>query len=147
MRTIIQFIKDECVFHSDMEWSGDKFTMIGLPHKTGKDMVGIYFIVIKYKNKLYVLKVGKADGQQGFYKRFNMYINDSCDSSIVATMPSVLKKFPSGTLKMYYHPMPKEVRKYKGFTIESRVDTRGFEITMSRLAKSEGHPMLLSKVE
>ena len=145
MKSVVKFIKEDCVYHSKMIWSSTSFFMAGLPHKVGKSMVGIYFITVFYENKLHVLKVGKADGKQGFYKRFNMYTNLACDEYVVNMMPKVMKQFPNGEFRMYYHCMEPKTTKYKGYTIPDRVDARGFEEFMSTLATEQGHPMLLSK--
>lgn len=128
-----------------MVWNGHCFNLNNFSHREGIHLVGIYFIVAKYNGKTFVLKVGKADGKQGFYKRFNMYSTTSCDDSIVDAMPNVLKKFPSAKFFLYYHSMEKKVAKYLGHTFLSSPDTRSLEEHMARLAEREGHPMLLSR--
>jgi hypothetical protein len=147
MKSVVDFIKEDCVFHSPMYWKeGDHYFDIKLlPHRTKGSMVGIYFITALHDNKLHVLKVGKADGVEGFYRRFNNYGCFSCDESIINKMPQVMEMFPGCEIRMYYHVMEQKKTKYKGYTIDARADARGFEIAMSRLASREEHPLLLSR--
>jgi hypothetical protein len=150
MKSVIEFIEQECVFHSKIEYcdSKENFNMPNVEHKYATTLVGIYFIVMKYKNKLYVMKVGKADGARGFYRRFSQYTSFyTHDTVIPEMMPTILENYKGGELRMYYHPMKQTSSKYKGYTLPPSSNARALEIVMTRLAKKEGHPLLLSKIE
>ena len=150
--SIAKFIKQNAKFFSQISYDRTRYGWDFSNWTTSIKQPGIYFIVMNINGILDILKIGKAEGQNGLYQRFSYYKSSAVnrvesDRTIFPlhnAMLDVEKKYGKNC-KMELHIMPieKTLVEMHGFTVEASV-IRSLELQLSIAAKNEGHSMLLS---
>jgi hypothetical protein len=155
------FIKTKCIFHTKAKYNKQRyaFDMEQCRDKTP----GVYFICVNVDGNLHIQKVGKGEGVSGLYQRIAQYIasgvnrvngthgkhENRYDRSVITmhlAMEKVFETYGNDVeLLFYIYPFPKEDKLHKdsGYILESS-QVRALELKLSKQAKKEGHPMLLS---
>ena len=151
---IEEFIEKHCEFHCHATYN-DKLYSLNIDkgaHRNPK--IGIYFFVVETADGMDIMKVGKADGEKGFYGRFGKYSGDLTKQFEERKMdaPTLYYGFKSireryrkdAKLSVYIHQMTTNAINYHGISVENSF-IRSFEKEMSQIATNEGNSMFLSK--
>lgn len=148
--TVDQLVKKKAKFHCVAKYDPSRYgwNLQNYPNKN----TGIYIMCVERDDFMDILKIGKAEGNEGLYKRFSYYratsINrvdtDRCIMPIHNAMKEVEKRYGKGCeIHVYTLEIPKQETNFLGYSVESSF-IRSFEKQLSLQAKREGHSMLLS---
>ena len=155
---IVKFIEKNAVLHDGSVRYNDNRKSIsvatypfGLSHHRG-----VYFFVLEHKGKKNIMKVGKADGKKGFAQRISEYRYDQSTAFknkrtdclvTYEAFKEMRKKFGDDVkLQMWLYRVDPQLIEHKGITVEASI-VRDLELTLSKLARQQGHDMLLSRVD
>ena len=144
MVSVAKFIKDHAVFHSAMTYNCERKSFnLDSYQKTNQ---GIYFILDKED----ILKIGKADGQQGLKGRVANYRSSlvssfkKADSTVLRWNREMIGSLSDRTWSMYFLPLESEKKLFLGFEVELSI-ARSLELELPKLAKEQGHSLKLSE--
>tara|TARA_B100000787_G_C16182553_1_gene292730 strand:- start:1398 stop:1838 length:441 start_codon:yes stop_codon:yes gene_type:complete len=144
MVSVAKFIKDHAVFHSAMTYNCERKSFnLDSYQKTNQ---GIYFILDKED----ILKIGKADGQQGLKGRVANYRSSlvssfkKADSTVLRWNREMIGSLSDRTWSMYLLPLEPEKKPFLGFEVELSI-ARSLELELPKLAKEQGHSLKLSE--
>ncbi|MDA8646949.1 hypothetical protein N9L54_05915 [Porticoccaceae bacterium] len=143
MDSVIEFMKKNAVFHSVMTYNCDRKSFrLDSYDNTNQ---GVYFILYEED----ILKIGKADGQEGLKGRLKTYRsrlvkNFENGDSTVALWNRVMTGVLNGrVLSIYVLPIEPEKKLFHGIKVELSI-VRSLELELSKLAKQQGHSLQLS---
>ena len=143
MVSVTKFLKEHSFFHSEMTYNGERKSFnLDSYQKTNQ---GIYFILHKEE----VLKIGKADGQQGLKGRVATYRArlvknfENGDPTVVLWNRVMTGSLRDSVLRMYLLPLTPEKKFFKGIEVEISM-ARSLEFELSKLAEQQGHSLKLS---
>jgi hypothetical protein len=143
MVSVTNFIKDNAVFHSDMAYNCERKSFNLDSYQ--KNNQGVYFIL----DKANILKIGKADGQQGLkgrvadYRKSLVSMFKNGDPTVLLWNREMTGSLSDKILSMYLLPLESKKILFRGVEVESSI-ARSLELALSTLAREQGHSLKLS---